>query len=1053
MNLSSFSIRRPTVVVCFVVLMLVVGLICFNRLGVEQMPDVSFPTVMVQTTYQGASAKEVELLVSKPLEDEISSVSGIKHISSTNQEGVSVVTVEFNLGTDIKDAQQRVRDKVSTAKATTLPTGVDEPVIKRMDPADSPILRLALSTQGLSPAQIYDVAKNVVKPRLEKVDNVANIEISGGTEREIQVLLDRDKLKQSEVSLTAVASRIASNSQNVPAGNVSAGVNKMIFRTLGEYHDLNQISDSPVNFYGNDRAVSVADVGQVVDTVKESETYAYFNGTPSVFIDVYKQSGSNTIDVVKGLKVATDNFNIDSKSQALKGEPLLSVVDDGSKSIRMNVEDVQESIIIGICLTLVVVYFFLGSARSTFITIVALPNSLIGSFILMYWQGFTLNVVSLMALSLSVGLLVDDAIVVRENIWRHMAKGADPEKAAIEGTREVTMAVVATTAVVMSVFLPVGLMSGVSGMFFKQLGYTVIFAMAISLFDAMAMAPLLSCYLGAASDKAKGKFSNFRAVLSKPFENSVNGFERFQDWLTRHYETVVRFCLAHRKLVLALSLVVFLGSLALTKSLKVTFMGSSDTGSILLSMKSVPGTSLEGMRDLCMKVDSKLRAHKEIKHSSLLVGSSNSEANSATLSIELVDYKERKANTTQFKEMIRQDMKDFPGLTYHVGDSQGPNAGQSPFSMYVVGDDLDAMAKVADQAKAAFGKIPDLTDLDIDYDTRNPEYQVVLNPARLKELGVSGVEAGNELRGMITGVKAAKFRQDDNEYDVRVKFQEDQRDLRQGLNKFYVPNMNNNLVSLADVATGKETTGPIKIKRRDRERYIEVSAELAPGGALGTAQNQAIQMMKKIQMPQGVRYVFAGEAENMADMMGNIVLAMGLAVILMYLVLASLYESVVQPLLIMLALPFAVVGGLLALFITGQTLDMFSLIGFVMLFGLVAKNSILLVDYTNQLVRRGLDRKQALVEAGKTRLRPILMTTIAIIAGMLPLAMALSESSRYRQSMGIAIVGGLLSSTMLTLLVIPASYEWMDDLRQWLRRFFGRPPLRKIDMPKASIEG
>lgn len=1051
MNIASLAIRRPTFILALVSVMLVVGLISFSRLGVDQFPDVTFPVVSVFTPYRGAGPQEIETLVSKPLEEEISSISGIKHISSTNQDGLSIITVEFTLETDVKYAEQKVRDKVFSAR-NKLPREIDEPVLRRYDPSDQAVLRLVLQAD-LKPGALYSLAKDEVKAHLEQVNGVAVVQIIGGTQREIQVNLDRTALKDREVSLTSVSQRIAANSQNVPVGKISEGPREVLLRTVGEYRSLDQIRKSAVNFFGSDQPVAVQDLGEVKDTVEDVQAYGYYNTHPAVYLDIFRQSGSNTVAVVDRIFSQIKKLNAGFEKTA--GHPTIVVVRDLAKPVRWNIEDVRTAILEGILLTILVVYFFLGSFRSTFITTIALPNSLIGAFILMYLMGFTINVVTLLALSLTIGLLIDDAIVVRENIWRHMEMGKTPKQAAIEGTKEVTLAVVATTSVVISVFAPVGFLSGTVGQFFKQMGWTVVFAMAVSLFDAMTMAPLLSAYFGGQKAKPKQGFSAACEWCLSPVHRLVHAFDRFQDWLTRAYERVVRFCLNRRGWVMGLSLLLFVASLGLMPKIKKTFIPMQDIGYFQLNLEAKPGTSLEAMRQTAIQVQDLVRKHKEVTTTALLVGNTEGEPNVANLYVELVDYKKRKVSTTDVKQQLREEFKSFQAATVRVGDVGG-FGNMSPFTMFLIGDDLGKLAQAGEMVKEKFKTIPGLADVDSNYRPGKPEYQIVMDSQRMQNLGVSAVTVGQELRGMVDGVVPAKFREGDKEFDIRVRLKPGQRDLRGRLNDIFVPNMNFNLVRLSDVAAPVSTSGPLKINRRDRERYVMISGELGPGGALGNIQNDAKAIMAKTALPEGVRYQFVGQAEDLQDLFLSMIVAMGLGVTFIFLVLASLYESLVMPFLIMLALPLAIVGALASLFIFGKTLDMFSMIGLILLLGLVVKNSILLVDYTIHQIRRGVPRREAVIQAGKVRLRPILMTTLALIAGTLPLALALSEVSRFRQSMGIAIIGGLISSTLLTLLIIPAGFEWADDFRLWTRRLFGRPIKREIDIQEeleAAREG
>jgi len=1050
MNLAALSIKRPTLIVAIVTVMLVVGLISYSKLSVDEFPDVTFPYVIVLTPYRGAGPTEVESMVSKPLEEEIGGISGIKHLSSTSLDGLSQVFVEFSLGVDIKWAEQQVRDKVSNAMPK-LPKEVDQPTLRTMDPADTPVMQIALYGD-LPPAKLYDVADQDAKNRLQQVDGVSQVKILGGNKREIQVLIDREKLKAREVSLSSVAGRIASNSQNVPLGKDTQGGKNMDFRTLGEYRDLDQVRKSAVNFFGSDNPVTVGDIAEVKDGLVETQSLAYLNGQQAIFLEVYRQSGANTVDVVNKLFKSFDKMNLEFKDKP--GAPRLVLVRDNAKGTRWNLEDVKQSIGIGILLTIVVVYFFLGSGRSTIITVAALPNSLLGAFILMYWQGFTINVITLMALSLSVGLLIDDAIVVRENIWRHMEMGKSPKEAAVDGTREVTMAVIATSSTVIAVFLPMAFLTGIIGQFFKSLGWTVVFAMLVSLFDAMTMAPLLSAYLATKGGAAAERLHSSHWSQWNPMRYlrlSVEAFERGMTWLREAYTRLMRWALDHKAAVLFVSLTLFFASIFVAaKFIKFEFMAGQDIGFFQVDIEGAPDAALETTQAFALKVQDLIKAHKEVALVATTVGDDMNEYQKANFYIELINYKLRPGiKTSDMKDIIRKELQAYPEWKPRVGDVQ-MFGNMSPFNLLLTGDDLDKLSEASDQVMAALAKVPGLVDIDTSYRPGKPEVQVVLDPNRMKRLGVNGVTAGQELRGQVDGAVAAQFRDGDLDYDIRVRLKEDQRDLRQGLNHFWVPNMNQNLVRLSDIATAKPAQGPLSILRRDRKRQVTIRAEIGKGAALGNVQSQVDKLMKGMKLPSGVQYSFIGQSEDMKDMFVSMVVAMGLAVLLIFLILASLYESITLPWLIMTALPLAVVGALGALLVMKQSLNIFSMIGLIMLLGLVAKNSILLVDYTIHLTRRGMSRRDAIIEAGRVRLRPILMTTIALIAGMLPMALALSEVSRFRQSMGVAIVGGLLSSTALTLIVVPAFYEWFDDLRLWSRRLLGRPELREIDIQEMA---
>lgn len=1032
MNLADLAIRRPIFITCVVLSMLAVGLLAMKRLSVDLFPDITFPVVTVTTGYPGAGPAEIESLVSRPIEDEISTVSGIKRMTSFSYEGVSTVIAEFTLETDVKYAEQQVRDRVGSSKRK-LPTDITEPVIRRIDPADQPIVILALKAE-LPEGKLYDVANEVIKPKLTQVNQVGLVEVLGGRQREIQVRLDRNKLKARDLSLSGVAGRLGAAGENVPVGRIDEGKSEKTYRALGEFRSLEDIGRTVVNFFGNDVPTTISSLGDVVDTLKDERSRAYINGQKGIFLYAFRQSGANTIAVVDAIKKQIGKINADIAN--LEGKPHVEMVRDGSVWIRANVLDVEESILIGIVLAVVVVFFFLGSARSTIITGLALPNSLIGAFILMQMAGFSINIMSLLALSLSVGLLVDDAIVVRENIFRHIEMGKPPIRAALEGTGEVRLAVIATTASILAVFGPVGFLQGVVGQFFKQFGLTICFAMMISLFDALTIAPMLSAYF-AGKLHAAGRSDG--GVFDRLFGPMLRGFDRFQTRLEEGYGRVIGWVLRHPFLTLGASTVVFLITSATVAFVPKTFLPPQDSGEFMVSLELAPGTNLQSTAQTALEVDQLIRSNKEVALAALTVGNRNGDSNAADFYVKMVPLQERSMNTSEFKEKLRGQLKPYASLNPQVKDYDPVGAGQRPFTLNLISTDQRALEDFSAKVLERLQRHPGLKDVQTNFRNGKPELQIALDPARASPLGVSSKQVGLELRGFVEGLTPAKFRENGVEYDVRLRLKEDQRDLARDFSRIHVPNMNYQLVRLADVGEPKTTVGPTTISRQDRARFISVTGDIAPGAGLGNIMADVRSMFETdLKLPQGMRYAFVGQAENFQELGQNMATAMGLGVLFIFLVLASLYESFVTPLTIMLALPLAICGSFVALFLARASLNIFSMIGTIMLLGLASKNSILLVDYAHQLIDQGVDRADAIIRAGKTRLRPILMTTMALIAGTAPIALGLNEASRQRTSMGVAIIGGLVSSMLLTLIVVPAAFSYIDRYRVWSSGLLGR---------------
>ncbi len=1031
MSMANLSIKRPVFITCLVTVILVVGWLSLKKLPVDLFPNVTFPIVTVTTTYPGAGPEEVETLVSKVYEEELSNVPGLKKLSSNNLENVSVIIAEFNLSTDIKYAEQQVRDKVAAARKK-LPTEIDEPVIRKIDPADQPIITIAVQSE-LPDGELYQIVDKKIKPQFEQVSQVGLVDIIGGRKREIKVELDRNKLKAREISATQVANRLQISGQNIPAGKYSTSTKDAVFRTLGEYKTIKEIESTIINFIGNDVPVTVKDIGSVSDSLEERKGYGYFNGKKAILLSIYKQSGSNTIGVAEAIKAKSIKINDSLKTE---GKIHLEVVRDGAKQIKANVDDVYETIIIGIILTIIVVFFFLGSGRSTIITGLALPNSLLGSFILLAAAGFTVNIMTLLALSLAVGLLIDDAIVVRENIFRHIEMGASPIDAAIKGTNEVTLAVIATTLTVIAVFGPIAFLDGVVGQFFKEFGLTVCFALLISLFDALTMAPMLSAYFAGKIEHHDPNVPRVRKdFYDHTFQVVLDKFNQFQNWLEDLYVGVLKFTLKRPIVILFIAIVIFFASFAALKFVPKTFLPPQDSGEFMVAIDLKPGTSLDGMNTVANQVDDIIRKNKEVESTVLNVGDTNGQPEKANIFVNLVPAKQRKGiNTSQFKELIRGQLKPFAYANPAVKDIDNVGGGQRPFNVNIVGEDMLEIQRYAGMLFEKIKHHPALKDVDTSDRPGKPEFQVVPDRNKAEKLGVSTTLMGSELRTMIEGTKAAVFREQGEEYDIRVRLQENQRDLRKAYNETYVPNINNSLVKLTSMTTPLETTGPANINRQDRGRYIQISADIAPNGpGMGGAIADINHILKdEIKLPPNMRYQFVGQAENFQELIANMVVAAGLGIMFIYFVLASLYESFVTPFTIMLVLPLAMCGAFYALALTGASLDLFSMIGCVMLLGVATKNSILLVDYANQQVHdHGMSLYDAVIASGKARLRPILMTSFALIAGMLPLAIGLNEASKQRTSMGIAVIGGLISSTLLTLVVIPAAYTYIERFRVW----------------------
>lgn len=1033
MNISELSVKRPVFMTSVLVGILVVGVFSFKKTPVDLFPDINFPIVTVNTIYPGAGPSEIETLVSKPLEEELGTIAGIKNIRSVSRESVSTVIAEFTLETDIKYAEQQIRDRTSSARVR-LPKTIEEPVIRRVDPSAQPIIAVAIKSSKSGPA-LFDLANEKIRPLLEQVDQVGRVDVVGGKKREIQVQLDREILSKREISVSKVVQALSMLGNNIPAGKVDQTTGEMVYRSLGEFNHLKQIEEAVVNFYGNDVVTRVKDLGVVSDTTQDEKVRAFLNGEETAFLYIYKQSGSNTLKVSKDIKKRLER--IVSELRGADDPKLdLTIVRDMSKYVAANVEDVSESIFLGIILTIIVVFMFLGSFKSTVITGLAIPFSLVGSMTLLYLAGISINVMSLLAFSLAVGLLIDDAIVVRENIFRHLEMGKSPMQAALDGTKEVQMAVVAVTLAILAVFGPLAFLSGVVGQFFKSFGLGVCFVMMLSLFDALSNAPMLSAYFGGGDHSLHNQELSFK----HPIKSLLILFDRFQTSLENGYSKLVHGILRYPWLAIVLITILVFGLASTAKYIPKTFIPPQDSGEFRVKLELPPGTNLDEMEKGAKKADEIIRKNENVTLTTTTVGNSNNQSYTSEIYVRLISFKNRKFSTSQVKQQLRDSLKELSYLDPKVMDVDFIGAGQRPFVVNIKGQDLDEIRKVGAELFLKLKNSNGLSDPEFSDRPGLPEFQIKIDDIKAHEYGVTPALVGLELRAQVEGVNASKFRENGLEYDVRVRLQNGQRNLEKNYYNTKVSNLNGRLVKVSEFTKTKKEVGYSNISRENRTRYVSIEADVAPNGpGMGGVMQQIDHIFSsgEIKLPPGVTYRFVGQAENFKELGESIVIAGLLGIIFIYLVLASLYESLVTPIAIMTVIPFAVVGGFAGLYLMNSTLDLFSMIGSVMLMGLATKNSIILVDYINQKMADGLEVKEAIAVACKTRLRPILMTSVALVAGMMPVAIGLNEASSQRVSLGIAVVSGVVVSTILTLVMIPAVFNYIEQSRRWLIKNIG----------------
>ncbi|MDD2840412.1 MAG: efflux RND transporter permease subunit [Rickettsiales bacterium] len=1033
MSIVDLSIKRPIFMTCIAIICMVAGVRAYKTLGVDLFPDITVPVVSVKTVYTGASPKEIESQVTKYIEDEVNTISGLKRITSQNYESLSVVVAEFNLGIDVKYAEQQVRDKVSAIKYK-MPGEADEPVIERVDPNDQPVAVIALRAPTLSESELYDVADLVVKSKLEQINNVGSVDIIGGRQREIHVIIDRNKLKARELTALMVSQRLAGAGENISSGKVNSGMKEVSFRSLGEFENIKGIGETVINLYNNDNPTKIKDIATVEDTLEDEESRVYANGEKILTLEIYKQSGTNTLVVVNGIKKNFDKIN--KELSILKGSPQIEMIRDGGRIIQMNIDDVFQTIIMTIILTILVIYLFLQSTASTFIVSTAIPVALIGAFALMLISNFTINTITLLALSLAVGMVIDDAILIKENVYRHAEMGYKGKEAASIGAKQVLFAVLATSFALLAVYIPIGFMKGTIGQFLKQFGLVICFTAIISTINAITMSPMLSAYL---PDKILTEEEKKRSWKHK----LLSWFDWLQNIALKYYLKLLNVVLKAPYVAVLVGIVIFFLSIHTAKYIPKTFLPVDDSGEFLINFEMPTGSNVEATSRAGLRINDILQQDKLIDTALITIGGDN-EVNKGTVYVKLIPFEKRgHFTTTMEQEQVRKSLSSTDDLIIQVTNYSQTGGSERPFTIDLVGYDMEELKKYANLFLDKIKNDKRFIEPDMNYRDGKPELQISIIQNKAEEYGITTSNLGSELRAEVEGLTPAKYKINGNEYNIRVRMEEAQRNLSENFDKIYIPNINNRLIKLSDVATAKMTVGPSVINRQDKGRYIRISSEIGKGVGSGDLMKEAQSILiNDIKLPSSIKTSFTGRSESFNEMNKSFGTAIMLGILFTYLILASLYESFITPFTILISLPLAICGALFALYITNQSINLFSLLGIVVLISLSTKSSIVLVDYTNQKIAEGKDRIEALKEACKVRFRPILMSSIAIIIGMLPIALGMSEVASQRVSIGIVVIGGMLTATVLTLIIIPCVFIYVDKFRlvfikvmTWLFRY------------------
>jgi HAE1 family hydrophobic/amphiphilic exporter-1 len=1047
-GLIGVAIRQPVFTTMIMLGLLVLGVFSFNRLSIDQFPDISIPIVAIQTTYPGASPEAVEREVTKRIEEAVNPTQGLSKITSVSLEGVSSITAQFELDTDIDAATADVRSKIEQIRRV-LPSGIDQPVVQQFDPAALPVLSLALSSDVTPIGELTTIADNEIRRALESVSGVGRVQITGGLLREIHVLLNPGQMQSLNVGVGQIMTALQQQNLDIPAGRLETQNREELVRVLGRIERPEQFGRIIVA----DRdggPVRLSQVASVVDTTEEARSVAFVNGRRAIGIDLLKVSGANTVDVAVEVRKVLPRL-----VAALPAGASLSVIRDNSIQIQQSVTGVEHELVIGAVLTVLIVFLFLGDWRATAITAFTLPVSVVSTFILLDALGFTLNILTLMALSLSIGILIDDAIVVIENIVRRREMGEGPFVAAAKGTQEIFLAVMATTLSLVAVFVPVAFMGGIIGKFFFQFGLTIAWAVLVSLFVSFTLTPMLSAWWTSEGDVGhKANVEPGRFNIFGRFRRSFNrGFER----LSLGYRSVIVWALAHRRTTVAAAVVSFVMAIGLFPLVGGAFMPDQDNGEFTVTFETPTGSSLPYSSSKAAELAAILQTLPGVDFTYASVGAGVAgTVTDGDVFVKLLPRDDRELSQQELMPMARTALAGVFGADPSVLVGGGMGGAAKPIQIPIRGPNFEELKRLAAEVKAAVEAVPDAIEVSSSAGEPKPEVQLRIDIDRANDLRLDVASIANAVRPLLAGQVATTWEdQSGEERDVIVRLPSEERTTADKIAGIPIATTRGDgertSVPLGQVASLQRGEGPAQIDHESLQRVITVSANVGPGASLSKVSAQIQAGLDGIDMPTGYTASMGGDTEQLAETTGYVVESLILAVVMIYLILASQFGSFTQPFAIMLALPLSLVGVMVALLLTGDTLNIMSMIGIILLMGLVTKNAILLVDNANQHRENGMAREDALVEAGGIRLRPILMTTLAMIFGMVPIALGTGDGGEFRAPMARAVIGGLITSTMLTLIVVPVVYTYFEDMATWMRRrVSGRPATPRTVMAPES---
>ncbi|MFR9532555.1 MAG: efflux RND transporter permease subunit [Rikenellaceae bacterium] len=1021
MNIYESAVKKPISTVLIFIGVVVMGLFSLKNLAVDQYPDIDLPMISVITTYAGANASDIETNVTRVLEDNLNTVDDLKKLTSTSSDNFSMITLEFEYGIDLADATNDIRDVVSRVQSL-LPEDADYPTIFRFSSSMMPVMMFTVTAEESYQALAKILDDDFVNT-LNRIDGVGSVSITGAPEREIQVNVDPRKLDAYGLSIELIGQIIAYENINIPAGTIDIGNNTFNLKSDGEFNESSDLHNIVVSNRGG-RTVRLSEVAEIRDTLATSTMDEKVNGQTGVRVIVQKQSGANTVNIVKAIQA-----EMPAIENSLPDDVKVDIIFEGSSEITNNINSLSKTIMYAFIFVIFVVMAFLGRWRATFIICLTIPISLICSFIYLYITGSTLNIISLSSLSIAIGMVVDDAIVVLENITTHIEKGSSPKEAAIYGTNEVWLSVIATTLVVIAVFLPLTMLSGMAGILFKELGWIVTIVVCVSTTAAITLTPMLSAYILS----SKGGEHDYKGIgiVYKPIDKALN-------WLDRAYAKMLRLVLAHRRITMSIVALTFIGSLMIMGSGKIAtdFFPASDNDRMTGVVKLEQNIAVENTAKIARQIDSIIYAkYPEIILVSASAGANSSDnASSAmtTTGSHIINYTvrfspaaERDRTIFEVADLLREDIAAIPEVRDYSltpGGGAGP-MGSSTADIKVIGYDMELTNAVATELKELAKQVSGLRDVQLSREDLRPEYNVVFDREKLSYYGLNYATVASAVRNRINGLTASVYREDGDEYDIVVRYDESYRKSLSDVENISLTTAMGRQIPLKNVATITTEEAAPSIKRENRQRIVSVQGTLGAGVALSDVTTELQTIINNYQTPDGVFIELGGTIEDQQESFGDLGVLFLLIVILVYIVMATQFESLLFPFIIMFTIPLAFTGVILALWMTSTPLSLIALIGAIMLVGIVTKNGIVMVDYMNLLVERGSSVYNAVIDGGKSRLRPVLMTSFTTILGMLPMAISADAGSETWRPMGIAVIGGLTFSTLLTLLVVPIFYS------------------------------